>query len=448
MKYFGTDGIRGVANVHPLTANGVASICFHAGRLLCEANTDIAKPLVLLGRDTRASGDWMAAAAGAGFASAGCDVWDAGVLPTPAISLLVRLKPEARLGVVLSASHNPAPDNGLKFFQATGGKASQEFEEQLEARMETDATEEQATLTGEKQGAFKLWHDAEQAYVITMTQSFQSLDLTGWKILFDGAHGAAFRTTPAVLEALGAKVEALNVSPDGQNINEDCGALHPQSLQEKVKEGGYDLGILHDGDADRGFLVDSEGNLLDGEDFLYLLATETDPPPKNVVGTVMNNLGLENALKSQGIGFTRSAVGDKHVRHEMEKNNSPFGGEPSGHIIVDRLGATGDGLGACLAVLEAVSGDSEKLKTASQKWKRYPQVLLGLKVKSKPPLTEIPGYPDFLAECEAKLTQEGRVLVRYSGTEPKVRVMVEAKDASLAQSCADDLVAFLKGAIA
>lgn len=442
-KYFGTDGIRGPANVAPLTPQWITTACFHAGRLLAEAGED---GPVLIGRDTRASGAWMAAAAAAGFCSAGREVRDGGVLPTPAVSCLMAGQ-GAALGVVLSASHNPAGDNGLKFFGRGGGKVSDEFEAGLEARLDTDPSGEQAGITGDALGRLVPWPGAEEAYVEHLATLFQGLDLTGKKVLVDAAHGAAYRTTPAVLRRLGATVTDLAADPDGENINAGVGALHPEGLLAAMKAGGYDFGILHDGDADRGFLADAAGGLLDGEDFLYAFATRSDPAPEVVVGTVMNNLGLETALKDRGVRLVRAAVGDRHVRAAMVKEGASHGGEPSGHVIVEDVGPTGDGLGACLAVLRCLGGDAAALGALRGGWTRFPQVLLGVKVGAKPPLDEVPGYPEAAAAAAARLGDRGRLLVRYSGTEPKVRVMVEAADADLAAAVADDLAAHLKAAL-
>lgn len=445
MKFFGTDGIRGVANVGPLTPEWVARCCFHTGRLLQEKGLE---GPVVIGRDTRISGSWLSAAAAAGFCSAGCQVLDGGVLPTPAVSDMVR-RHQASLGVVISASHNPAPDNGLKFFAADGGKVSEDFEAAVEARIEVDPSSEQAEITGAAVGGLDFWPAAEREYVDGMVGRFrEDLDLSGWKILFDGAHGASYRTSPEVLRQLGAEVDVLHCEPDGVNINEDCGALHPETIQERVEGEGYDLGILHDGDADRGFLVDSEGTLLDGEDMLYILATRADPRPGVVVGTVMSNLGAENRLREEGIELVRTPVGDRNVRAAMVEHGAPFGAEPSGHVIVDSVGPTGDGLASCLAVLRAVGGDKDALTLAAREWSRYPQILENMQVGSKPPLESVEGYAAALAAVEEELAGRGRVLVRYSGTEPKVRVMCEAEGEAEARRAVDALKAFLAGALA
>jgi phosphoglucosamine mutase len=402
---------------------------------------------IIIGRDTRISGSWLAAAAAAGFCSAGRKVLDGGVLPTPAVSFLVRHH-KAALGMVLSASHNPAPDNGLKFFASDGGKVSEEFEAAIEARLEKDPVPEQGAITGGAVGSLDSWPTAEREYADALIAEFSpALNLCGWKILFDGAHGASYRTSPQVLRGLGATVETLHCEPNGININEDCGALHPEIIQEKVCQGGFDLGILHDGDADRGFLVDGEGALLDGEDILYILSTHTSPRPSVVVGTVMSNLGAEKRLAEHGVQLIRTPVGDRNVRQAMVEHGAPFGAEPSGHVIVEALGPTGDGLASCLAVLRAVGGKKEALTSARKEWARYPQILENLKVGSKPPLEDINGYDEVLAKVEVELKGRGRVLVRYSGTEPKVRVMVEAEEHALARKAVDELKRFLSLAL-
>lgn len=444
MSLFGTDGVRGVANVPPLTPQWVAATCFHAGRLLLEAGE--AGPVVL-GRDTRRSGTWLAAAAGAGLASAGLEVRDAGVVPTPAVSTLVRLA-DACLGVVVSASHNPAPDNGLKFLVRGGGKVSPGFEQALEARLAIDPGEEQATLTGDRVGRLDPWPEGEDEYVGAVVEAFRHrLDLGGLRVLVDAAHGAAFRTAPTVLEALGAEVELIGGDPDGSNINQACGALHPEAARAALARGGGQVAILLDGDADRGHLLVPGGLLLDGDDFLFALATRTRPHPAQVVGTVMANLGLERALAAAGVTLVRAAVGDRPVRRAMEASGAPFGAEPSGHVIVDALGPTGDGLAACLEVLACLGGDLEALAAVPGAWERFPQVLLATPVARRPPLDEVEGFSALLAEVEASLGAEGRTLVRYSGTEPRVRVMVEARDRLAAQAAAERLVGFLEGTL-
>lgn len=446
-RVFGTDGIRGRANRGPLTPQAVVRACFYAGRLLSQRG--LVGPVVM-GRDTRASGTWLAAAAAAGFCSAGRDVLDGGVLPTPAVSVLVR-RERAALGLVVSASHNPAADNGLKFFGADGGKADDEFEAELEALLATDPTEAQEEFAGTLSGRIQPWGEAEGLYVDRLVHDFEGLSLKGVRVLFDGAHGAAYRTTPAVLRRLGAEVECTHCEPDGLNINERCGALHPDSLRRRVKAEGFDLGVLHDGDADRGFLVTRDGELLDGEDFLLALATAADPKPTHVVGTVMCNLGLETAMREAGIELVRAPVGDRHVSAAMVEHEAPVGAEPSGHVIVGRLGPTGDGLGACLAVLESLgcgAGEvGEALAALPGRWSRYPQVLRNVQVQKKPPLEEIPGWAAKHGEVAARMGDSGRILVRYSGTEPKVRVMIEAATQEDADAAAEELARFLEEVI-
>jgi phosphoglucosamine mutase len=446
-RVFGTDGIRGRANRGPLTPQAVVRACFHAGRLL--ARRGRVGPVVI-GRDTRASGGWLAAAAAAGFCSAGRDVLDGGVLPTPAVSVLVR-KERAALGLVVSASHNPAADNGLKFFAEDGGKADDDFERDLEDLLDVDPSEEQEEFAGTLSGSIRPWPEAEGLYLDQLAHDFQGLSLKGLRILFDGAHGAAYRTTPALLRRLGAEVECAHCEPDGLNINERCGALHPDSLRRRVKAEGFDLGVLHDGDADRGFLVTRDGALLDGEDFLLALATAPDPRPAKVVGTVMCNLGLETALKEAGIELVRAAVGDRNVSAGMTEHDAPVGAEPSGHVIVARLGPTGDGLASCLAVLESLGCEAEEVAEAlaalPERWSRYPQVLRNVAVQQKPPLEEIEGWGARHDEVAERLGDAGRILVRYSGTEPKVRVMVEAATQDDADGAAEELARFLEEVI-
>ena len=446
-RVFGTDGIRGRANRGPLTPQAVVRTCFHAGRLL--AARGIVGPVVM-GRDTRGSGTWLAAAAAAGFCCAGRDVLDGGVLPTPAVSVLVR-EERAALGLVVSASHNPAADNGLKFFAADGGKVDDAFERDLEERLGDEPGAEQEEFAGTLSGCIRPWEEAEARYVEALSQAFEGLSLKGLRVLFDGAHGAAYRTTPAVLRRLGAEVECSHCEPDGLNINERCGALHPESLRRRVKAEGFDLGVLHDGDADRGFLVTRDGDLLDGEDFLLALAVDAEPQPAKVVGTVMCNLGLEATLKERGIELVRAPVGDRHVSAAMVAEDAPFGAEPSGHVIVGHLGPTGDGLGACLAVLAGLGAEpgelAEKLAALPGRWTRFPQVLRNVAVARKPPLEDIEGWADLHGAVATRLGEAGRILVRYSGPEPKVRVMVEAATQEAADAAAEELARHLEEVI-
>lgn len=442
-KTFGTDGVRGLANHAPLTPQWISNLGVLVGRWLDQHG--IEGP-VLIGQDPRRSSPMVQAALEAGLASAGRDSLRLGVIPTPAVSLLLP-RHKGSLGVVISASHNPAADNGIKFFQASGEKVDPSFEADLEADLDLDLSEFQASKTGSQLGELRELSQAEDEYVEILLEKFRDLDLTGKKVAFDGAHGASARTSVRVLEGLGAQVTAFGCEPNGDNINEGCGALHPDFLAQKMSEGSFDFGLLQDGDGDRGHLMTAQGQLLDGEDYLYILTHGACQTPTNVVGTVMCNLGLETALAKLGAKLHRAQVGDRNVKAEMDRTEAPFGAEPSGHVIVRDLGPTGDGLASSLAVLQAVQGRVEALAKLAGAWTRAPQAKANLKVREKPPLEEIPGFSALQEELEAEMAGKGRILVRYSGTEPKVRVLVEAEEASMADSVRDRLQSALEGSI-
>lgn len=444
MSLFGTDGIRGVAHRHPVTPQFFLRLGFHAGMRL---RTEGRSGPVVMARDPRRSGSMLAAAAASGLASAGCEVLDAGVLPTPAVSLLVRQLGGA-LGVVLSASHNPAEDNGIKFFGPGGGKLDPAEEAALEEALEEDPAEGQTSIPGTHVGEVRAYPEGFDRYVRAAVDHARAagLDLSGVRVGVDAAHGAASFTTPAVLRALGAEVVSLACDPDGRNINTDCGATATAKVSAAVPALGLDLGIAHDGDADRVMLVDARGRVLDGDDMLFLLSDPAEGKrPAKVVGTVMSNEGLARALGERGVQLLRAPVGDKHVQARMQAEGAPFGAEPSGHVIVASVGPTGDGLLAGLEVLRAAPPATLGERAAG--WERFPQALLGVRVVRKPPLDEVEGWAEALGDAEAALGDEGRVLVRYSGTEPKARVMVEARDEDLAGRLAAMLAARLEAAL-
>lgn len=441
-RWFGTDGIRGVANQTPMTPEWLTRLGFQVGRVL--AAHGVEGPVVL-GRDTRRSSPWLAAAASAGLASAGFEVLDGDVLPTPAVAYLAR-KMGAALGVVVTASHNPAEENGIKFFSGAGGKLPPEWEAEVEERMELDPEPERRRIVGPRVGRLRPFPSGRKLYVDHLVGLFQAhLPLTGVRIGFDGAHGATVASTPEVLRALGATVETIHCSPDGMNINEACGANHPEALQKMVVGGRLALGITHDGDGDRIVMVDRTGRLLDGDDMLYVLAAGGSPRPARVVGTVMSNLGLSRGLAELGIELLTAPVGDRNVKEVMDKSGATLGGEPSGHLIIPAYAPSGDGLYVALSVLRAAGIPGQGLEAWAGRWRRYPQVMRNLPAARKPSLETIPGFAALLAEVEAGLAGKGRVVVRYSGTEAKCRVMAEAETEELAAGAVERLAGHLAG---
>ncbi len=411
MKLFGTDGIRGRWGQLPMTAEiarglGLALRKHYGAGTLCIA------------RDTRQSGEDIRDALVAGM---GGDVVDLGVLPTPALSALLA-DGAGVAGVAITASHNPWQDNGLKVLEGDGRKPSAEIQDRLEDELLGGTFQLQPTLSFEQAPGLDRY---ARLFLDKLPPSFR---LDGVRVALDAAHGAAFESAPRILGALGARVDAIGVSPDGRNINEGLGAVHPEVLAERVKQTGAQVGICLDGDADRGILIDASGRVVDGDAVLLLLAR-----PPGVVGTVMSNAALERALKGRGVGFVRTPVGDRHVASTMRREGWHVGGEPSGHVLLADGLPTGDGLLTCLRVLAGGLDLVERLKD----WRPDPQVLINLSVPRKPPLQELPG----LARAQQAALEDGasRVLLRYSGTEPKLRVMVEATRAEVAQRLAERL---------
>jgi phosphoglucosamine mutase len=428
---FGTDGIRGEAGVPPLDTATVSKV----GAALA---TSLGRPRisVVVGCDTRVSSGAIVAALSGGLVANGAFVRFAGVVPTPAVAWLTReLKADA--GVSISASHNPWKDNGIKIFSAEGRKLPDAVETAIERRI---AAASPAAPAG---------NDAEpalaRAYVKHLAGSLPHR-LDGLRIVVDAAHGAAFEVAPAAFHAAGAEVLARNVAPDGRNINEGCGALHPEGMTRAVIETGASLGIALDGDADRIIVADDKGTLLDGDDVLYLWTLELEREgrkPEAVVGTVMSNWGLEKALKDRGVRLIRAAVGDRYVVEEMEKTGTLLGGEQSGHLIRADLTTTGDGTltGLHIAALVAASG---RPLSAQPRFVHTPQVLKNVRVREKTPFEAIPGFAARRRIAEQRLAGNGRLLLRYSGTEALARVMVEGADAALVDAVARDLADALR----
>ncbi len=434
-QYFGTDGIRGTVGQPPITPDFVLRLAHAVGRVLKRSQD---RPTVLIGKDTRISGYMLESALESGFNSAGVDVVLLGPLPTPGVAYLTRAQ-RASLGVVISASHNPFPDNGIKFFSAQGATLPDAWELAVEAALREDPVwVDSASL-----GKTRRLDDAAGRYVEFCKSTFSSeLTLRGLKIAIDAAHGAAYQVAPMVFHELGAEVVAIGCAPDGLNINHEVGATHPQALVDAVKANKADYGIALDGDADRLQLVDGQGRLFNGDELLYLLADERlgrDEHVPGVVGTLMTNMAVEVALKARGVHFVRAKVGDRYVLEELEKNKWILGGEGSGHLLALDKHTTGDGLISALQILQACVRSGRSPAQLLTDLTLFPQVLINVKLK--------PGQ-DWksnarLAEETRCVTEElgdaGRVLIRPSGTEPLLRVMVEARDLARAQACAERL---------
>lgn len=442
MALFGTDGVRGVAGVD-LTAELAHDLAVAAAEVLTESGEFAGhRPVAIVGEDSRESGSYLVAAICKGLNESGVDVRKVGVLPTPAVSYLIT-QSKADLGVMASASHNPARDNGIKFFSRNGRKLDDSLEEKIEkllgkpwqrpADMDAGVTIDDT--------------DAREKYILFLLSTIES-NFNGLKIVVDCANGAASFVAPEVLRRAGAEVIAISASPNGFNINENCGSTHLENLIAKVKSEGADLGIAHDGDADRVLAIDHEGNLIDGDYILGILAEHTELPTKAVVGTVMTNLGLIRALESRGINFVATPVGDRYVLERMLADGHTLGGEQSGHIIMRKYANTGDGLLTALHLISHIAQSKKKLKELASFMSRYPQVLINVPGVSKEKLAHNQAIKDAVTRIENDLGNSGRVLLRASGTEPLIRVMIEAEDANYAQQFAELLAALVKSELA
>ena len=433
MALFGTDGVRGVAN-RDLTAELALDLAVAAAHVLGEVGA-ISKnrPKAIVGQDSRASGEFLEAAIVAGLSSAGVDVYKVGVLPTPAIAHLVA-STGADLGVMISASHNPMPDNGIKFFAKGGGKLDDSLEAAIEARL----NEPWDRPVGKDVGRVIVDESASERYIFHLLSSL-SVNLAGIKVVVDCANGAASEVAPEVYARAGADVIAISNKPNGLNINENCGSTHLENLIAQVKSSGADLGIAHDGDADRCLAVDASGNLIDGDFILAILAKEWKVP--TVVGTVMTNLGFLKAMSDSGIAFEKTPVGDRYVLEKMLASGHKLGGEQSGHIIMRDFANTGDGLLTALQLMSVMAKSKKSLAELAQVMKRFPQVLINVENVDKSKLGSSKALASAIGEFESKLGATGRILLRASGTEPLVRVMVEAETESAAEEIAMKLAA-------
>lgn len=429
--YFGTDGIRGVAGEFPLTSAALKLLGEALGRLL---SSRVERPSVVIGRDTRESGVWMEAALSAGLRESGCAVVGAGVITTPGVAY-VTAQCGFCAGIVISASHNPFTDNGLKIFLPTGEKLPASDEQELEAALRN-------TVPDEPAGYPELLVDSQlsSCYMKGMLEIAKGLDLSNLRIGLDCANGAATAIAPALFESLGAETHAVGCEPDGRNINLGCGSLHLDSLSALVRERGLALGIAFDGDADRVLMVDHTGSMVDGDRLLLVLAKYLKRLGQlnsdTVVATVMSNFGLEQALRKNGMRVLRVAVGDKYVLEALRANHLSLGGEQSGHIIIPAVGWAGDGIASALMVLKALKMFGVDLKEAVAEFISCPQVLINVRVARKVEFTMLPKVMEAVADAEARLGADGRVLLRYSGTEPLARVMLEGEDATLVNGLA------------
>ena len=451
-KYFGTDGIRGKVGEHPITPEFVMRLGYAAGRVLTSIKGNLAKgahPAVLIGKDTRISGYMLEAALEAGLSAAGVDVLLTGPMPTPAVAYLTRAL-RAQAGIVISASHNPYYDNGIKFFSSDGAKLDDEIEHAIEAELDKPMQ----VMESAKLGKARRIDDAAGRYVEFCKSTFPSnMDLRGLKIVLDCAHGATYQVAPDVFHELGAEIIAIGNKPDGLNINELVGSTHPQALQKAVVEHKADLGIAFDGDGDRVMMVDAKGNLLDGDQLLYIIALGLYAKGKlkgGVAGTLMTNLALEHALAKHQIPFARANVGDRYVLELLNEKNWKLGGENSGHILTLDKHTSGDAIIAALQVLHALKQSGKTLTQMRAELVLYPQVLINVSYQPKANQAKLdlnmPLIQNAVKSAEAELKDAGRVLLRASGTEPKIRVMVEGQDAKLVQKLAEEIAAVVKKA--
>lgn len=435
-KYFGTDGIRNRVGQGMIRPEQVLKLGWATGKVMRERG----EKTVMIGKDTRISGYMFESALVAGFIAAGIDVSLLGPMPTPAVAYLTQTF-RADAGIVISASHNPHYDNGIKFFSSAGKKISDQIELEVEAAFELEID----VVPSNELGKARRIEDAAGRYIEYCKSTFDGQHkLDAYKIVVDCSHGATYHIGPHVFAELGAEVVAIGVDPDGVNINQECGATHLDLLQKTVVEEKADFGIAFDGDGDRVMMVDEDGSIVDGDLILYILATALGREVEGVVGTVMSNLGVENALKTVGIDFQRTNVGDRHVMERLVENQWLYGAEPSGHVLCLDKSTTGDGIVAALQVLTAMVRTGQSLKALSADVVMYPQVLKNIQVESAVGLEENPALKAKVSEFEEIMGSEGRILIRASGTEPLIRVMVEGKEADLVESVAEQLVILVK----
>jgi len=440
-KIFGTDGVRGTANVEPVTAETALKLgraAAHVFKNLESQSRGRGKHKIVIGKDTRLSGYMLENAISSGILSMGVDVLFIGPLPTPGVAYVTRsLRADA--GIVITASHNSYEDNGIKFFGADGYKLDDKIENEIEGLVFSGEIEKVRPTAGEIGKAIRI-DDALGRYIEFAKSSFpRGMTLEGLRVVVDCGHGAAYKSTPSVLHELGAEVIVYGHRPDGTNINKDCGSMHPAQMCRSVAEHQAHIGIAHDGDADRVLLCDENGKLIDGDDIMAIAAldmiAQKTLAEKTLVATVMSNAGLETAIKSAGGKMIRTAVGDKNVIDEMLKHGFNFGGEQSGHLIFRDFGTTGDGLVAALQILRIMKAKGQPLSKLAKCWTRFPQLVTNVKVREKIPFEQLDGVVKLVAGAEKELKSAGgRVLLRYSGTEPKARLLLEGRDAKVLEN--------------
>ena len=450
-KIFGTDGVRGTANIEPVTAETALKLgraAAHVFKNLELQSRGRGKHKIVIGKDTRLSGYMLENAISSGILSMGVDVLFIGPVPTPGVAYVTRsLRADA--GIVITASHNPYADNGIKFFRADGYKLDDKIEEAIENLVFSGGIETIRPTAGEIGKAVRI-DDALGRYIEFAKAGFpKNLTLEGLKIVLDCGHGAAYKASPCVLRELGAEVIVYGNQPDGMNINQDCGSMHPEAMCRKGVEHGAHIGIAHDGDADRVLLCDETGALIDGDDIMAIAAldllAQNTLAEKTLVTTVMSNAGLEAAIKAAGGKILRTAVGDKNVIDEMLRGGFNFGGEQSGHLIFRDYGTTGDGLVAALQILRIMKAQGKSLSQLAKCWKRFPQLVTNVKVREKKPFAELGAVNQLVSAAEKELAaQGGRLLLRYSGTEPKARLLLEGRDPATLQQWSDKICGVIR----
>ena len=447
-KLFGTDGVRGVANIEPMTSETAMKLGRAAAHIF---KNGPGRHRIVIGKDTRLSGYMIETALASGICSMGADVLLVGPLPTPGISFITSSM-RADAGVVISASHNPYQDNGIKFFSRDGFKLPDSMEKEMEELISCEKFNKLRPTAGEVGKAFRI-DDAKGRYIVFLKNTFpKDMTLEGLKIVLDCSNGAAYKVAPAVLEELGAEIVCIGISPDGTNINKGCGSLYPDNLCDKVKEVGADIGIALDGDADRVIMSDEKGNVVDGDAIMAICATDMIKKNKlsknTLVATVMSNIGLDIAMKEAGGAMLRTDVGDRYVVEEMRRGGYNVGGEQSGHIVFLDHNTTGDGTLAALQLLTVMKERERPLSELAAVMTRYPQTLLNIRVREKKAPEDISGFVAAIKDVEARLAAKGRILVRYSGTEPIMRIMIEGEDEADIKKMADELADMVKKELA
>jgi phosphoglucosamine mutase len=442
-KLFGTDGVRGVANIEPITVESALRLAGAAARVLARHQSN---STAVVGRDTRASGEMLESAIAAGLASCGVDVLLAGVVPTPAIAYLTPTH-QAVFGVVISASHNPFQDNGIKFFGPDGYKLSDQLELAIEA--EFFRTESRQPAPGKSVGRIRRLQDSLEQYAAFAASTVpKGFSLSGATIAFDAANGAAYETTPLVLARLGAQIKVIAAMPDGCNINRECGSTHPEAISALVRRTGATFGFTHDGDADRVLFCDETGDPLDGDELLAIASVDLlargQLREKTVVATVMSNFGLDAVLNGRGGKVLRTSVGDRYVMDAMIQHELNFGGEQSGHIIFRDFTTTGDGLVAALQLMDILQRTGKPLSELRKILKKFPQILRNTTVREKLPFEQFSVLMKQIAEAQSRLAGSGRVLLRYSGTEPKARLLLEGPDERELEELAEGIMKELR----